>query len=106
MLRPGCRDDHQVDVRVGDQVVVIPKHVRDVQLCRELVGGLLPTARDRDNPELLERAEGGNVAILRPAAGSDDADSNGVLGHAFSSIHSSPAAITPAAHTKVVTTPI
>ena len=81
VLRTWGRDDHQIDVGMGDEVVVVAERVGDVQICRKLVGGLLPPARDRDNRELVERAEGGNMAVLRPAAGSDDADPNGVLGH-------------------------
>jgi hypothetical protein len=72
----GGEDHHEVDIGIGDEVVMVVERVRDVELRGEAFGGLLGAAAHRDDLEGVQSSQGGDVAVLRPTTGSDDADAS------------------------------
>ena len=60
------RDDDKVDGRVLDEHLVVVESVWDVELRGERGRGLLLAAGDRDDLEVVENSQRGDVAVLGP----------------------------------------
>jgi hypothetical protein len=63
---------------------MVIERVWDLELRGEPSGGLLGAAGHCDDLEVVEDSQGGDVAVLGPAAGTDDADADLAAAHDLS----------------------
>ena len=78
------QNHYQIDVRVGDERLLVTESMQNIELCRILFRGFFLAARYRNYLKVLEGLQCGDVPVFCPATRANNTYSNLFVANNFS----------------------